>query len=131
MAGNAERVRRSMDSWNEGGLRALSDNWWSDDIAWHDLPDLPDPQVTQGRAAAEARVEEMVATLGHWRFVVKGVEEHGPELTLAELELLGEGALSGAGFAGTVHQVCRWRDGLTAEVITFSDRESALAAVDG
>jgi ketosteroid isomerase-like protein len=71
----------------------------------------------------------MVATLGHWRFRVKDIEEHGLDLTLAELELVGQGALSGAAFAGTVHQICRWRDGRTTEVMTFSDRDSALAAL--
>jgi ketosteroid isomerase-like protein len=128
MQTNLERVHGAMAAWNEGGLRALSDNWWAEDILWHDMPDLPDPQVTRGRAAAEKRVEEMVAVLGHWRFVVKAVEEPAPDTTLAELELVGEGAASGAGFAGTVHQVCRWRDGLTAEVVTFADRDSALSS---
>jgi ketosteroid isomerase-like protein len=125
---NAERVHGAMAAWNEGGLRALSDNWWSDDILWHDMPNLPDPQVSSGKAAAEARVNEMVAVLGHWRFEVRSVEELGPDKTLAELGLVGEGAASGAAFMGTVHQICRWRDGLTAEVITFADRESALAS---
>ena len=52
----------------------------------------------------------------------------GPDTTLAELELVGEGAASGANFVGTVHQVVRWRDGLTAEVISFPDRDSALSS---
>jgi ketosteroid isomerase-like protein len=128
MPSNSERAKLALDAWNEGGLRALSDNWWAEDIAWHDMPNLPDPQVSTGKAAAEKRVEEMVAVLGHWRFEVRSVEELGPDLTLAELALLGEGATSGAGFIGTVHQVVRWRDGLTAEVISFADRESALAS---
>jgi hypothetical protein len=70
----------------------------------------------------------MVAVLGHWRFEVRSVEELGPDTTLAELALVGEGAASGAAFMGTVHQICRWRDGLTAEVVTFADRDSALAS---
>ena len=126
--GNAERARAALKAWNEGGLRALSDGWWTDDISWHDLPSLPDPVVTRGREAVESRVEEMVAVLGRFRFIVKNVEEHGDQ-TLAELELVGEGAQSGAFFSGTVHQVCSWRDGRTAEVLTFADRAVAQAAL--
>jgi ketosteroid isomerase-like protein len=129
MPTNADRVHGSMRAWNEGGLRKLSDEWWGEDIAWHDLPTLPDPCVSHGRAAAEKRVEEIVAAMGHWRFEVRDVFDHDDETTLAELELIGEGAQSGAGFSGTVHQICRWRDGRTVEVITFSDRESALNAL--
>ena len=127
MSGNAERVRISLDEWNEHGLRALSDGWWHDDIAWHDLPTLPDPVVTRGRQAVEARVEEMIALIGRFQFEVKDVEEHG-DLTLSELELVGAGAQSGAAFMGTVHQVCRWEDGRITEVQTFPEREPALEA---
>jgi hypothetical protein len=104
VAGNAGRAREALDAWNEGGLRALSDGWV--------------PRRGDGGHA------------GRFRFLVKHVEEHG-DLTLAELELVGEGAQSGAGFSGTVHQICRWRDGRTAEVLTFADREAADAALVG
>jgi ketosteroid isomerase-like protein len=128
--GNAARLRRAIDDWNRGGLRALSDGWWAEDIAWHDLPDLPDPVVAQGRASVEARVEEMIAAVGQWQFVTREVEERG-ELTLAHLELAGHGVLSGAGFTGSIHQIHRWRDGRVIEVLTFADRDQALTAMHG
>jgi len=116
-----------MEDWNKGGLRALSDNWWADDLEWHDLPILPDPVVAHGREATEARVEELLAAVGYFKFRVKSAEEFGDHVTLAEVELIGEGApRSGAEFIGSVHQVVRWRDGLKTAIITFADRESAL-----
>jgi SnoaL-like domain len=128
--GNAARLRSAIDDWNTGGLRALSDGWWAEDIAWHDLPDLPDPVVTQGRASVEARVEEMIAAVGQWQFVTRGVEERG-DLTLAHLELAGHGVQSGAGFTGSIHQIHRWRNGRVIEVLTFGERHQALAALPG
>ena len=117
-----------MRDWNEGGLRALSDGWWADDLEWHDLPILPDPVVVHGREATEARVEELIAAIGHFKFNVKSAEPFGDHVTLAEVELIGEGApLSGLEFIGAVHQVVRWRDGRKVAILTFADRESALA----
>jgi ketosteroid isomerase-like protein len=124
---NVERHYQSMRDWNQGGLRALSDGWWADDIEWRDLPILPDPVIVHGREATEARVEELIAAVGHFKFNVKSAEAFGDHVTLAEVELIGEGAQSGAEFIGSVHQVVRWRDGLKVAIITFADRESALA----
>jgi len=125
---NVERHHQSMRDWNEGGLRALSDGWWADDLEWHDLPILPDPVVVHGREATEARVEELIAAIGHFKFNVKSAEPFGDHVTLAEVELIGEGApRSGLEFIGAVHQVVRWRDGRKVAILTFADRESALA----
>lgn len=128
VSGNAARLRVALDAWNEGGLRALSDGWWADDIVWHDMPDLPDPVLAKGRASVEARVEEMVAAIGHWHFDVQSIEESG-DLTLAELRLVGQGSLSGAAFTGHVHQIQRWRAGRVTEVLTFAERGPAVAAM--
>jgi ketosteroid isomerase-like protein len=124
---NVERHYQSLRDWNKGGLRALSDGWWADDLEWRDLPILPDPVVVRGREATEARVEELTAAVGHFKFNVKSVEAFGDHVTLADVELVGEGAQSGAEFIGSVHQVVRWRDGLKVAITTFADRESALA----
>jgi ketosteroid isomerase-like protein len=127
VADNVERHYQSMRDWNEGGLRALSDGWWADDLEWRDLPILPDPVVVRGREATEARVGELTAAVGHFKFNVKSIEAFGDDVTLAEVELVGEGAQSGAEFIGGVHQVVRWRDGLKVAITTYADRESALA----
>jgi ketosteroid isomerase-like protein len=124
---NAIRLRDALDDWNEHGLRRLSDTWFTEDILWRDLPELPDPVIVRGRDAVEVRVQEMVAAIGHWHFDLKRVEEHG-DLTLSELELVGAGVKSHATFVGTVHQIQRWRDGRIAEVHSFSERAPALAA---
>lgn len=123
----AARLRAALADWNQGGLRALSDGWFTDDIQWFDLPDLPDAVIIHGRPAVEARVEEMVAAIGHWHFDLRRVKESG-DLTLAELELVGAGVQSSAGFTGTIHQIQRWREGRICEVLTFSERASAVAA---
>ena len=128
MAGNAARVRDSVDDWNAGGLRALSEGWWADDIVWHDWPELPDPVTVRGREAVEARIEKMVSAMGNWRFVIKELEEHG-EFTLSELELVGRATISGAAFNGTIHQIIRWRAGEVAEVFTYSGRDEAGTAL--
>jgi ketosteroid isomerase-like protein len=126
--GNAARVRDSVGDWNEGGLRALSDGWWAEDIVWHDWPQLPDPVTVHGREAVEARIGEMVAAMGHWCFEIKDLEDHG-EFTLSELQLVGKATMSETPFSGTIHQVIRWRDGRVAEVFTFSDRDQATGAL--
>ena len=126
MAGNAQRVHDALCDWNEGGLRALSDGWWADDIVWHDLPELPDPVLSRGREAVEARVREIELS-GQFRFVVRDVEEQG-DVTLAEIELVGAGMQSGAEFVGRLFQASLWRDGRVVEQHTFGDRPSAEAA---
>lgn len=130
VARNAARLRTALDDWNRGGLRALSDGWFADEILWHDLPDLPDAVTATGRAAVEARVREMVAAVGHWHFDLKRVEERG-DMTISELELIGQGVQSGAGFIGHVHQIQRWRGARIVEVLTFAEREAVLAAAQG
>ena len=128
MAHNAACLRGALEAWNDGGLRAISDGWWDDDILWCDLPDLPDPLTIRGRAAVEARIEEMIAAIGHWHFEIASLEEFG-DLTLAELELVGHGVRSGAGFIGRIHQIQRWRDQRAVEVRTYAERDAAVAAL--
>lgn len=127
--GNADRLRAALGAWNERGLRALSDGWWTDDIVWHDMPDLPDQVIAVGRESVEARIQELVAAVGHFHFDVRRLEEKG-DMTIAELDLLGHGVQSGAGFIGHIHQIQRWRDGRVCEVFTFAERASLLSAVD-
>jgi hypothetical protein len=55
MPANADLARISLDAWNEHGLRALSDGWWHDDIAWHELPTLPDRTAALALVRAERR----------------------------------------------------------------------------
>jgi ketosteroid isomerase-like protein len=126
VAGNAQRVHDALRDYNAGGLRALSDGWWADDIVWHDLPDLPDPVLSRGREAVEARIREIELS-GQFHFVVQDVEERG-DVTLAEIELVGAGTQSGAEFVGRLFQASRWRDGRVVELHTFGDRPSAEAA---
>ena len=126
MAGNAQRVHDALRDWNEGGLRALSDRWWADDIVWHDLPDLPDPVLSRGREEVEARIREIELS-GQFQFVVRDVEEQG-DVTLAEIELVGASTQSGAEFVGRLFQASRWYDGRVVELHTFGDRPSAEAA---
>lgn len=128
-AGNAERMRAALTDWNERGLRALSDGWWTDDIVWHDLPELPDQVLVRGREAVEQRIRELVDAVGHFHFDVLSMEECG-ELTITELDLVGHGVQSGAGFIGHIHQVQRWRDDRVCEVFTFAEREAMLNALD-
>ncbi len=123
-------MRTALTDWNERGLRALSDRWWTDDIVWHDLPDLPDQVLVMGRAAVEERIRELVDAVGHFRFEVLSMEERG-ELTITDLDLVGHGVQSGAGFIGHIHQVQRWRDERVCEVFTFAERESMLSALEG
>lgn len=125
---NADRLRLALGAWNERGLRALSDGWWTDDIVWHDMPDLPDQVTALGRERAEDRIRELVAAVGHFHFEVRSLEEDG-DMTVAELELVGQGVQSGAAFIGRIHQIQRWREGRVYEVFTFIDRDALLAAV--
>jgi ketosteroid isomerase-like protein len=124
---NVERHYRSMRDWNEGGIRALSDGWWADDLEWHDQPNLPDPRVVHGRKQVEAHIDELIAAIGYFTFRVKSAEEVADGVTVAEVELIGEGApQSGVTVSGSVHQVVHWREGLKTRISTFSDRESAM-----
>jgi ketosteroid isomerase-like protein len=128
MSENEQRHFDSMRDWNEGGMRGLSDNWWADDLEWHDQPNLPDPRVVHGRKQVEAHIDELIAAIGYFKFRVKRAEEIVENVTVAEVELIGEGApRSGVEFIGSVHQVVHWRDGLKTKISTFADRESALS----
>jgi hypothetical protein len=56
----AEIVACLYDMWNAGGLPAVSEGFWHEDIEWRDDPSIPDPGV-QARAFRAVAPLDLVA----------------------------------------------------------------------
>jgi ketosteroid isomerase-like protein len=54
---NVEIVRRYYSAWNEGGIDAAR-AFWSEEIEWHDAPDMPDSGIYRGAESVAAHFRE-------------------------------------------------------------------------
>ena len=78
---NVELVRRAYEAWNEGGAEATQE-FWADDVEWHDPPNLPDSRVVRGRTAVAGYLTDQVSVVGDMKVTPVDVRTRGATVAL-------------------------------------------------
>src|SRR5215217_9632001 len=76
---NVDIVRRYYSAWNAGGIDAAR-AFWSDEIEWHDAPDLPDSGVYRGAESVAAHFRDLSGVLGEMEVHVDRLAPAGDEV---------------------------------------------------
>jgi len=61
---DADRIRRAYEVWNESGPEAVTEQFWAEDAVYREGPGWPDAGVYRGRAAALARMRDLIELVG-------------------------------------------------------------------
>src|SRR4051812_37486252 len=84
---NVEGVRRYYSAWNAGGIDAAR-AFWSDEIEWHDAPEMPDSGVYRGAESVAAHFRDLSGVLGEMEVRVDRLSSTGDEvLVLLQVHL--------------------------------------------
>ena len=87
---------RVFSAWNDGGIAAVADDYWTAEIEWRDDPTVPDAGVFKGRDEVRKHIEERVEILGDFEITVERVLETARDRVLVIFEFRGAGGHSGA-----------------------------------
>jgi ketosteroid isomerase-like protein len=117
--------------WNVGDMATLAEQYWAEDVEWHDPPGGEGPGIYTGREAVIARILELGVRLGLPKIAGVEVTEVNGQY-VAELELVFKmGAATSADMGNEaipyVH-VVRVADGRVTRIMAFSDAAAAFAA---
>jgi ketosteroid isomerase-like protein len=123
---NVELVRRAYEAWNEGGSESAKE-FWAEDLAFHDPPNLPDARVVRRRDAAAAYLTDQVNVVGDMKVTLVDVRTRG-EAVVLRMELTIQGAESGVDVPGEIAQVVEVADGRLQRIRLFMTWEEALEA---
>jgi ketosteroid isomerase-like protein len=123
---NLELVRRAYEAWNEGGPEATQ-GFWTEDVEWHDPPDLPDSRVVRGRDAVARYLADQVEVTGDMKVTPVDVRTRG-EVVALRMELTIHGAKSGVDVPGEMPQVIEVADGKVGRIRLFFTWDEALEA---
>jgi ketosteroid isomerase-like protein len=125
---NADNIRRAYEVWNESGPAAVTEQFWAEDAVYREGPGWPNAGVYRGRAAALARMQELIDLTGQIEVQLDDLIEVGDGRFVACTRIVGRGA-DDAPYTRSFAVVHRLRDGLIVEADYYLDREQALEAV--
>jgi ketosteroid isomerase-like protein len=125
---DADSIRRAYEVWNESGPAAVTDQFWAEDAVYREGPGWPNAGVYRGRAAALARVQDLVDLLGPIEVRLDDLIELGDGRFVACTRMVGQSA-SDAPYTRSFAVVHRLRNGLIVEADYYLDRAQALQAV--
>ena len=93
------------DAWNAAmPIDELVERFFSEDVEWHEQPELPGSGLHRGRQEVAAMLKALEATLGHFEVDLERIEDLGDHLAIAVFMLRGAGQTSGISVASrTVH----------------------------
>ena len=123
---DADTIRRVYEVWNESGPEALTDQFWAEDAVFLEGPGWPNAGVYRGRAAALARMQDLIGLLGPIEVRLDELIEVGDGRFVACTSMVGQGA--DAPYTQSFAVVQRLRDGLVVEADYYLDRAQALQA---
>jgi ketosteroid isomerase-like protein len=133
---DADSIRRAYEVWNESGPAAVTDQFWAEDAVYREGPGWPDaggasPRVGawgvyRGRAAAVARMQEVIDIAGPVEVGLDDLIDAGDGRFVAFVRMVGQGAT--APYTQSFAVVHRLRDGLIVEADYYLDRDQALEA---
>jgi ketosteroid isomerase-like protein len=125
---NADNIRRAYEVWNESGPAAVTEQFWAEDAVYREGPGWPNAGVYRGRAAALARMQELIDLTGQIEVQLDDLIEVGDGRFVACTRIVGRGA-DDAPYTRSFAVVHRLRDGLIVEADYYLDREQALEGV--
>jgi ketosteroid isomerase-like protein len=125
---DADSIRRAHEVWNESGPAAVTDQFWAEDAVYREGPGWPNAGLYRGRAAALARMQDLVDLLGPIEVHLDDLIEVGDGRFVACTRMVGQSA-SDAPYTRSFAVVHRLRDGLIVEADYYLDRAQALQAV--
>jgi ketosteroid isomerase-like protein len=121
-----ELVGEFYEAWNSGmALEEFGERFMSDDVEWHDQPELPDSRVHRGREAVLGMLAELEAAFGRAHCEIRMLERSGGEV-VASFTLHGAGAYSGLVVAPVIAHLLRVRDGRITRIRAFFTLEGAF-----
>jgi ketosteroid isomerase-like protein len=126
---NADNIRRTYEVWNESGPAAVTEQFWAEDAVYREGPGWPNAGVYRGRAAALARMQELIDLTGQIEVQLDDLIEVGDGRFVACTRIVGRGA-DDAPYTRSFAVVHRLRDGLIVEADYYLDREQALEGVE-
>jgi ketosteroid isomerase-like protein len=125
---DADSIRRAYEVWNESGPAAVTDQFWAEDAVYREGPGWPNAGVYRGRAAALARMQDLVDLLGPIEVRLDDLIEVDDGRFVACTRMVGQSA-GDAPYTRSFAVVHRLRDGLIVEADYYLDRAQALQAV--
>jgi ketosteroid isomerase-like protein len=127
-AGRSRTVAEALAAFEAGGPEGLLP-YLTEDVVWADDPDWPDAQVSHGREAVQAIIEERLDTTSI-QPELEGMEERGDRV-LAWFRWKAVGEASGATAVLLPAVLFDFSGDLIARVRFFLDREHAWAEFGG
>jgi ketosteroid isomerase-like protein len=123
---NVEIVRRYYSAWNAGGIDAAR-AFWSDEIEWHDAPEMPDSGVYRGAESVAAHFRDLGGVLGEMEVHVDRLSSAGDEvLVLLRVHL--DTQRGGLLLDGPIYETVRIEEGRISRIRLFLDEREALQA---
>ena len=99
---DADSIRRAYEVWNESGPAAVTDQFWAEDAVYREGPGWPDAggasprvgawSVYRGRAAAVARMQEVIDTAGPIEVCLDDLIDVGDGRFVACTRMVGQGS---------------------------------------
>jgi ketosteroid isomerase-like protein len=124
---NVELVRQGLETFNRGDWSEIFERWFHPEIEWSDPPGFPGAGVHRGRAAVEARFQELEEMLEGFSVRPEELFDAGDQV-VSFVRTGGRGRSSGIEVSRPVAWVLTVRDGLIVKVVGYEDRDAALAA---
>ena len=122
-----EIVRASFEAWNASAIDAAR-AFWSDEIEWHDAPDMPDSGVYRGAESVAAHFRDLSGVLGEMEVQVDRLSPAGDEvLVLLHVHL--DTQRGGLLLDGPIYETVRIEEGEICRIRLFLDKRKALEAV--
>jgi ketosteroid isomerase-like protein len=122
---DAEALIRSLyETWNAEGVETFRAHC-TEDVVWHDDPQVPDATTSAGIDAVVARFGTIIDTIGHFRLDVRetGDLDDGRQYSVVSVTARGHG--SGVELSDDHLHVLRIEDGSVREFWLHLDAERA------
>jgi ketosteroid isomerase-like protein len=124
--GDLTRAEAMFDAWNDGNVNRMIE-FWAEDGAWEDPPEMPDRRVIAGRDNIEAHLSDLIDLVGGMRVEVGELREVGDEV-VAIVTFHVMGAHSGVQFDAPSFHVIRFESGRVSRYRVFTHRHEAMRA---
>jgi ketosteroid isomerase-like protein len=127
--GDADRIRRAYEVWNESGPAAVTERFWAEDAVYREGPGWADSGVFEGREDALARMQALIELVGPIKVRLEELIDVGDGRFVACVRMVGESAASDPPYTQSFAVAQRLRDGLVIEADYYLERDQALEAV--